>query len=194
MIMTLYKAIFAPLGVFNRKNDKGKQAASISAVAATIIAGTIIAPILYYYVNRERYEIDLNIGNMLLMLAISMGTWLAVCAMFWALSMAFKKEISFSQITSTWGLSYIPNLLCVVLYNILLLVPSVNNGSGFAAFVICSLFIMLLVWKAILYFMTMRFVIDTSVSEIIIYTAVSSVLFAVLMMIGFKSGIQVPML
>jgi hypothetical protein len=43
-------------------------------------------------------------------------------------------------------------------------------------------------------FMLMRFVIDTSLREIIVITAVSAVVFAVLMMIGFKVGIQVPML
>ncbi|MEX1378305.1 MAG: YIP1 family protein [Eubacteriales bacterium] len=194
MMKILYKTIFAPLGVFNKDDDRKKQSTSIAVVAATIIAGSIIAPILYYYVNKDRYEIELNITNIILMVALSIGTWLAVCALFWMLSKAFKKDIKFSQISSTWGLSYMPNLLCVVLYNTLLIAPGVNNGSGIAAFVICTLFIMLLVWKAILYFMTMRFVIDTSLGEIIVYTAVSAVVFAVLMMVGFRAGIQVPML
>lgn len=194
MLNILYKAIFAPLEVFQRENRKGRQGASIATVFATAILGSLIAPALYYYVNRGRYEINLDISGMLIRLIVSIMTWLAVGTFLSLLSKAFNKGLSFEQVTSTWGLSYIPNFLCVILYNLLLIVPGINNGSGFAAFIICALFIMLLVWKAIFYFMLMRFVIDTTLREIVICTAVSAVVFAALMMIGFKVGIQVPML
>lgn len=194
MLNVLYKAIFAPLQVFNRNNIKGRLGASVAAVFTTAILGTVIAPVVYYYANRGKYEIDLNIGGMFISLVVSIITWLAVCTLFWLLSKAFKKDLGFEQVASTWSLSYIPNFLCVVLYNLLLIVPGINNGSGFAAFIICTLFIMFLVWKAIFYFMLMRFVIDTTLREIIICTAISAVVFTTLMIIGSKVGIQVPML
>jgi len=194
MLNVLYKSIFAPLSVINREHIKGRLWASIATVSATAFLGSVIAPVVYYYANRSRYEIRLDVGGMFVGLIVSILTWLVICALFWLMCKAFKKDLSFSQVASTWGLSYIPNFLCVVLYNLLFVVPGINNGSGFAAFIICALFIMFLVWKAIFYFILMRFVIDTTLREIIIITAVSAVVFAVLMIIGFKVGIQVPML
>lgn len=194
MLNVLYKLIFAPLGVFNRDNVKGRLQASVAAVLVTAILESVVAPVVYFYVNRDRYEINLDIGSMFIRLAVSIITWLAVCALFWLSAKAFNKGLSYRQVVSTWGLSYIPNLLCVLLYNLLLIIPKANNGSGFAAFIICTLFIMFLVWKAIYYFMLMRFVIDTTLREIIVITTISAVMFVILIIIGFKVGIQVPML
>jgi len=194
MISILYKSIFTPLGVVNRDNAKGKLQASVVIVFVTAILGSLIAPVVCFYVNRNIYEIHLEIGSMFIALAVSIITWFAVCALFWLLSKAFKKGLGFRQVASTWGLSYIPNFLCVVLYNLLVILPGINNGSGFSAFIISSLFIMFLVWKAIYYFMLMRFVINTTLGEFIVITAISTLVFTVLMIIGFKVGIQVPML
>jgi hypothetical protein len=127
-------------------------------------------------------------------LVVSILTWLAVCTLFFIMSGVYKKGLGLYQVASIWGLSYIPNLLCVLLYSLLAILPGLNNLSGFASFVICTLFIMLLVWKAIFYFMFMRFVMDTTLREIIVITVVSAAVFAALMIAGFKAGIQVPMM
>lgn len=194
MLNVLYKSIFAPLEIINRDKVRGRFEASIIIVTATAFLGSVVAPVVYFYANRNKYEISLNIGNMFIGLTVSISTWLAVCTLFWVLSKAFNKGIGFGQVASTWGLSYIPNFLCIVLYNLLFIIPDINKGSDFSAFLISSLFILFLVWKAIYYFMLMRLVIETTLFEISITTAVSAVVFAVLMIIGFKVGIQVPML
>jgi len=194
MINILYKAIFSPLEVFNRDNVKGRLKAACFTVIITALLGSVIAPLINFYNFKDRYEINLDISGMLTRLVMSIATWLLVCASFLLLSKAFGKEIRFEQIASTWGISYIPNFLCVILYNLLLIKPEINNGSGFAAFIISTVFIMLLVWKAIFYFMLMRFVINTTLCEITIITVVSAVVFVIVIMIGSKVGIQVPML
>lgn len=194
MFKVLFKSIVAPLGVINKDNIKGRLQASIFTVFMTAFLGSVIAPILYFFANRNKYEISLHIGSMFIGLSVSIVTWLAVCALLWLLAKVFNKGIGFGQMTATWGLSYIPNLLCVVLYNLLFIIPEINNGSGFSTFIISSFFIMFLVWKAIYYFMLMRFVINTTLGEFSVITAVSAVVFTVLMVIGFAVGIQVPML
>jgi len=57
-----------------------------------------------------------------------------------------------------------------------------------------SFFIMFLTWKAIYYFMLIRLVLNATIREIIIITAVSALIFTVLMLSDSKVGIQVPML
>ena len=194
MFYVLYKSIFAPLQVINKDDIKGRLAASVTAVLAAAVAVSVIAPVVFYFVNKSRYDISLDIGGIFIALSVSIASWLAVCAVFWLLSRAYKKGLGFKQITSAWGLSYIPNLLCIVLYILLMNIPGLYAGSGFLTFIFITLFIILLVWKAIYYFMYLRFVLDTTLGEFIVITAVSAALFAALIILGSISGIQVPMI
>ncbi len=193
MFYTIVRSIFAPLDVMNRNEVNGRLQASVATVLTTAVLGSVITPVLYYFADKGRYAVSLDIGGMCIGLIVSVVTWLAVCAMLWALSKAFHKGLRFGQVASTWGLSYIPNLLCVMLYCLLLNIPGIYNGSNVLAFVFSVFFIILLVWKAIYYFMFLRFMIDTSVGEFAIVTAVSAVVFAALILLGSKVGIRVPM-
>jgi|GEM_PF-2371095 hypothetical protein len=190
----LYQSIFAPLGVVNRENVKGRLQVSVVIVLLTTLFGSIIAPVIYFYTIRNKYEINLDIGNMFLRLSLSIITWLAACTLLWLMAKIFSKGIEFGQIVSTWGLSYIPNFLCIVLYELLLIKPEIYSGNGFSAFILSSFFIMFLVWKAIYYFMIMKLVIHTTLGEFFVITAVLAIVFSVFMVIGFRVGIQVPML
>ena len=71
----LYRSIFALLGVFNRDNVKGRLQASVVTVLVTAIFGSVVAPIVYFYVNRNRYEINLDIVSMFVGLAVSIIIW-----------------------------------------------------------------------------------------------------------------------
>ncbi len=190
----LYKAIFDPLAVISSDHVKGRISASVLTVIATALFGSVIAPVVYFYENVGQYENNLNIENLIICFTVSIATWLAVCLLFWFFSVAFKKKIEFRQVVSTWGLSYIPNFLCVILFYLLLICPEINSGSRFSTFIVSTLFIMLLVWKAIYYFMFMRVVMGTTLFEILAVTAISSVVFIFLSILGFRIGIQVPML
>jgi len=193
MLYALNKSIFAPLEVINRNEVKGRLSASVVTVLMAAVLGSVIAPIVYFYTNKSRYNISLNVGGMFIGLSVSIASFIAVCTLMWLLSKAFKKGLGFGQIVSTWGLSYVPNLLCIVLYALLLNIPKIYSGSDALAFVFSTLFIILLVWKAIYYFMFLRFVLETTLGEFIAVTAVSAVVFIGLIVIGAKVGIQVPM-
>ena len=194
MMNVLYKAVFNPLEIFVRNKTKGSLSSSVFTVLVSALLGSVAGPMAYYYFNRHRFAIGLDAGGMFTGLAVSLASWLAVCVLFYFMAKAFKKEIGLRQVASLWGLSYIPNFLCVVLYYLLLIFPSVYTGSGLAAFVLGALFIFFLVWKAIFYFMFLKCVLEVTLREFIIITAVSAAVFTLLLLAGFKAGIQVPML
>lgn len=194
MLQVLYQSIFTPLEVIHSGRKPGRLSASVAAVLTCAVLGSGAIPMLSYSAYGRAYGAGPDIWGMLSGFAVSVLTWLAVCALFRLFSILFAKGIRFGQIVSVWGLSYLPNFFCLILYGLLMLFPRIHNGSGFTAFVIGFLFILFLVWKAIFYFMFMRFVLRTTLREIMILTAVSAAAFAVLLMIGFKAGIQVPML
>lgn len=194
MWRVLFRSIVSPLSVFNREGGKGRLAASITVVLSTAVLGTVLLPVAYYFAYRNRYELTLDVVGMLIAFCVSVLTWLAVCLLFWMLSKAFHNGLRFRQTASVWGLSYIPNFLCVLLYGVLKVVPGIQITSGFAAFIVSTLFILLLVWKAIYYFMFLRFVMDTTLKEFVITAAVSAIVFTALIWAGSLAGIQVPML
>ncbi|MEA4948416.1 MAG: YIP1 family protein, partial [Petrimonas sp.] len=188
----LLQSIVSPLHVFRREGDKGKEVASIVTVLATAVLGTVLLPIAYYLACRNRYELTLDAGGMLLALCVSVLSWIAVCLLFWALSKAFHNGLSFRQTASIWGLSYVPNFLCILLYGLLKVVPDLRISSGFAAYLVSAMFILLLVWKVIYYFMFLRFVMDTSLKEFLLTVAASAIVFSALIWAGASVGIQVP--
>ena len=194
MLNVLYKAVFNPLDVFSPKETKGSLGSSVLTVLAASLLGSVAGPLAYYYMNRQTYAIDLDIAGMFAGLAVSLITPLAVCVLFYIMAKAFKKEVGLRQVVSLWGLSYIPNFLCVVLYYLLMLFPGIYIESGLAAFILSVLFIGFLVWKAIFYFMFLKCVLNVTLREFIIITVVSAAVFTLLMMAGMKAGVQVPML
>jgi hypothetical protein len=194
MKRVLYQSVFSPLRVFNNIFDKSRLQISIIIVIATAFLEAVITPFAYFYTNIAGYDIQIEINRIISVFLISTASWLIVCSLFLAFSKVFKKGIGFLQIVSTWGLSFIPNFICIILYNLLIIKPDIYIDSGFSSFIISTLFIMLLIWKAIYYYMFMRLVLNATLPEIIIITAVSAVVFTALMLIGAKAGIQVPML
>ena len=192
MWKVLLQSIVSPLDVFRREGDKGKEVASIVTVLSTAVLGTVLLPIAYYLAYRNRYELTLDVGGMLLALCVSVLSWIAVCLLFWALSKAFHNGVSFRQTASIWGLSYVPNFLCVLLYGFLKVVPDLKISSGFAAYLVSTMFILLLVWKVIYYFMFLRFVMDTSLKEFLLTVVASAIVFSALTWAGASAGIQVP--
>lgn len=190
----LYNSIFSPLKVINRKEAEGKLLASFIIVLITALFGSVIAPTMYYLTFKHRYDLTFSPSTNLFMFCVSILTWLAVCTVFWLISIFLKKEVSFKQIVSTWGLSYTPNLLCIAAYNALLLKSNAFIGSSIAAFIINTFFIMVLIWKVIYYFMEMKYVMKATAFELFIITIITGIAFLALMAIGGVVGIQVPML
>lgn len=194
MWRVFYQSLFTPLRVFNRNSSKEKLTASTVVFLLTALLGTVVLPITYYAVNRNGYMLSFEVGSMLVAFCVSVLSWLTVCLLFWALSRAFRNGLRFRDAVSVWGLSYIPNLGCVLLYGLLQNVPGMQISSGFAAFIVSALFILLLVWKAIYYFMFLRFVMDVTLKEFLITFFSSAIVFAGLIYVGAIAGIQVPML
>jgi hypothetical protein len=56
MLNAFYKAVFAPLGVFNRDNAKGKLQASAATVLAAAILGSVIVPVAYLHKQGKVYS------------------------------------------------------------------------------------------------------------------------------------------
>lgn len=190
----IYKSIASPLEVINQKAEKGKLAASLLIVLTAALLGSIVAPVVYYLSFKDKYELTLRASKIVIPFCAGILTWLAACILFWVFSLVFKKGIGLGQIASTWGFSYIPNIICIIAYTCLQLYSGSYTGNGFAAFVMNTFFIAVLMWKVIYYFIEVRNVLNVSAFELIIMTILMGISFVALMTLGSIVGIQVPML
>jgi hypothetical protein len=194
VIKYLYRSITSPLEVMNQEEPEGKLAASFLIVIASAVVGSVIAPIAYYLILKNKHDLSLHLHTIFITFGVSILTWLAACAVFWGLAFAFRKELGFKQILSTWGFSYTPNLICIIVYNAIILKPFILFDNSITVFLISTFFIMLLVWKALYYFIEMKYVIKTTASELLVITVINGLFFAVFMAAGAAIGIEVPML
>ncbi len=193
ILKILYCAITSPLKVINRAQIKGKLSASLMIVFLAALTGTVLAPLAYYITYKDIYDLTLNLNNNLIMFIAGISTFLVECLVFWLFSNIFKKEASFKQFVSTWGLSFTANLICILTYFMLQL-SDIRIDNTIFAFFINTFFIVLLVWKAIYYFIEMKLVMKATAFELVIITIICGVIFPVLMMANSFIGIQVPML
>ena len=194
ILKILYCAVTSPLEVINRAQIKGKLSASFMIVILAALAGAVLAPIAYYFTYKEVYDLTLNLNNNLVTFIASISTFLAECMVFWLFSIIFKKEASFKQFVSTWGFSFITNLICILTYFILQLWSDLRIDNALLAFLINTFFVILLVWKAIYYFIEMKLVMKATAFELVIITTICGMILTVLMVANSFIGIKVPML
>ncbi len=194
IIKNICRSVFLPLEIINRKKIEGKLLASTIVVLITALFGSILAPVFYYFNYKNKFEISISVNSMLAMFLVGVLTWMAACTLFWLLSTIFKKKVSFEEIVSTWGFSYVPNFICIIAYSLVHSKLGLFIGYSIFGFLINTFFIMLLIWKAIYFFIEMRSVIRTTGFELFIFTLITGVVFVILMSVGISFGIQVPML
>jgi hypothetical protein len=185
-ITALYKSVFSPLEVISRQKSKGRLSASVLMVSSAALLSSVLTPV--------PGKTGFSALHALKIFSLGFLTWLAACMLFRLFSLVFKKEASFRDIASTWGCSYIANLICIAAYTVLQLIPGIFTEGGFTGFAINTFFIMLIVWKTIYYFIEMKLVMQVSAFELFIISAAAGIVFMLLMWLGFTAGIQVPML
>ncbi|MFD1175269.1 hypothetical protein ACFQ3W_03005 [Paenibacillus puldeungensis] len=173
-LIALGKAAWSPLSVMDQEHTPEKQLASLLVVLMTAGLTAFLSADLY-------------------LLVAGVGTWAIACGCIWLVSRIFRKGIGFRQVSTTWGLTYLPNLICVAA-NYFLATNRHLTELPVLSFLIQTLLIMLLVWKAILYFIEMRCVLQVTGTELTIGTVIVGIVFLPVMMVGFILGLQVPML
>jgi len=194
MTSFIWQAIASPLRVFDREESSRKLASSVGIVCLAALlgsAGLSLAESLLWQSSPASVP---NPAGMLLVFGASLFSYLIVCLLFFALSSVFRNGLRFRQILSVWGLSYIPNVLCILLYAGLQLLPGARVTNDILAFVIGAAFIFLLVWKAIFFYLFLRQTMNASLRELALTVLTSAAVFAVLLFAGFAVGVQVPML
>lgn len=140
-------------------------------------------------------------GNMDWSSAISVSFSLNFC-LYFAACLAFKlaavvnnKEVTFNEILSTWGFSYLPTVSFIA-YIIITHVFFMNTKIGLStpiSIVLLDFIIAILIWKVIFYFIELKVVLKLNLIEMILASIVIGSVFVVCYMItGIVFGTKIP--
>ncbi len=194
MFGVIYQSITAPMDVIGKDELEHRKEAALFLPLLASVLGAAVIPILSHFSRDPQVAAGLGIGSMALALIVSVATWLCIGGVLWLTAKSFGRELTFARLASAWGLSYSPNILCMLLYGVLLLFPGLWQGSEVVSFILGTLFVLCLVWKAIYYFMIVRLVFQASLGEFFKLTGIAAVAFVLLAFLGAKAGLRVPML
>ncbi|MCX7710344.1 MAG: YIP1 family protein [Clostridia bacterium] len=194
-INDLKKVISSPYEIIQQYSEEKNMGLPVSIVLILASFNGLIAPVLYYLLKRNEFDLTLNAVQMGLMFGISVTTYLLVCCIFWMIARLFRREDStLSAIVATWGFSFIPTLIGSIVVNLHEYFFYYFIGNKFLLLVLNTLLIMLLIWKAIFYFIEMKVVLRLKGVPLLISMLLIGILFFGLMMFNARMGLKVPML
>lgn len=167
---------------------------SLIIILITAAFNGFIAPVLYYYLNRNDFDLTLSFGSMLGLFALSGAMYLIDCGALWLTAKLCGQKVTFKSVVATWGFSFIPTLICSILVNIDETIWYLFVGEPLLLFALNTIFILLLIWKAIFYFIECREVLQLRGLKLVLSTIGIGVIFALLIFADAQMGLKVPML
>jgi hypothetical protein len=189
---TLWQSVNYPTNTLLQFKNEPKIINSFVIVIFSAVISGIVIPVFEYIVNKNVYNITVNPLNMMFIVMFCLIYYIAACVIFKFLSIVFQKEVSFRQILATWGFSFLPTSICILIANAseILFYSFLNNA--FLAYLVSTFLIMILIWKVILYFIEMNVVLNLAGFELFLATLIIAVLYLVLIFINFSIGLIVP--
>lgn len=163
-------------------------------ILVTAAFNGFIGPVVTYYLNRNDYHLNLSFVSMLCIFSLSGAMYLIDCGILWFTAKLCGQKVDFKSIAATWGFSFIPTLICSILVNIDETIWYFFVGKSFLLFILNTFFILLLIWKAIFYFMECHEVLQLKGWKLVLSTVGIGFLFVMLIFADARLGLKVPML
>lgn len=183
-----------PYRLIGEIKESGKLRLSLIIILVTAAFNGFIAPVATCYGRRNEIDMTLSFGPMLGIFALSGAMYLIDCAILWLAARFCGKKVNFEVVAATWGFSFIPTLICSIIVNIDETIWYLFASKPFWLFILNTVFILLLIWKAIFYFMECREVLRLKGMRLVLSTIGIGVLFVLLIFADARLGLKVPML
>lgn len=143
----LLEAVNRPADAFKRQHNK----LSWIFVIAAIIIVTIFDPVLSFILNYPNYQLSGDIVKIIELFMAGILTYLLVCAAFWIICRALGSKTGLSRYIRTWGISYIPTLICALVVILTERFFYIFWNDTIWGMLVSVVFVGILIWKAILY-------------------------------------------
>jgi len=148
----IMEAVNKPVAAFKRADAR----LSWSLVGVTIGLVVILDPVLSIFAAITPNQPGFDFRQALLLVLAGVATYGAICTAFWVVGRIFGSPASWQTHLRTWGITYIPTLLCALLVAITENYFFLFWNSLFWSLFFSIAFVGLLIWKTVLYVLYFR--------------------------------------
>ena len=189
-----WHAIFRPLPLMAEYKNRPRMTLSVVIVTLVCVLNTVAAPIANVIANGGSYVGSFSVWERLGVLAVSLGSFMVACLLFWLLAAVFHKNVEFKEIVSTWGISFIPNILCIAAVEASEAGYYLFMGNAWLGLILCTFLVLLLAWKAIYFFMETGVTLGLKGGQTVGAVVITGIVYVIIMWAGFRLGVKVPIL
>lgn len=185
---SILEALNHPIEAFRNKN----RAVAWFLVVFSILTNTVFEPLLAYFAGVWHTAPD--IYSILRTTIYGCISYLTVCTVLWLVCKCFGSKTSFSIYLRTWGLTFLPTLICsfAVAFGETFFYIFWNNSIW--GMILSIVFVGILIWKALLYVIFLREVADLKGSRMIgAFIAIGIMIIALALLNGY-AGLKTPIL
>jgi len=171
--------------------NKSKAGAWILAAVAILI-NTVFEPLLTWYVSSGHHIPDFF--PMLRKTLYGCASYLSICAVLWVVCRCFGSSTPFINYLQTWGLTFIPNILCsfAVAFSETYFTVFWNNSIW--GMLLSIVFFGILIWKTMLYIVFLREVAELKGGRMMGAFAAAGVGIILLAILNGYAGLKTPVL
>lgn len=185
------------LDVLNRPAEAFKQENAKLAwilVSLTIAVVTVFDSVMNYLVNGKDYPVDINSIKLLLMVSLGVATYLGICCLFWGIAKLFGSQTRLTVYIKTWGLTYIPTLICGVTVVLVETYFTLFWNNSIWGLLLNIVFVGILIWKTILYVVFLKEVAGLNGKKLIGAFLFCGIGILILAFLNMSWGLKTPIL
>lgn len=194
IIKDIWRVAFSPLPLYSEYKNTPRFAPAALVTAFTCALSDVAAPLANLLANSGKIGSGFTLPTMLPALSASVVSVLISCLVFRLLAAIYKKPVTFRQIFSTWGLSFLPTILAIVLAEGSEAAFYLFIGNAWLGLLVCTLLVLVLAWKAIFFFMELNVVLGLKGSQIAAAVLMTAAAYILLIIMCFNMGLKVPVL
>lgn len=184
------EALNNPTEAFKRRNSK----TSWLLVLLTILVVTVFDPIINYFANKSNFNVAIDVVKMLWLSLLGCISYLAICSTFWIICKVFGSETPFTSYFRSWGISYIPTLICAVCVALAETFFYLFWNNSIFAMVLSIVFVAISIWKCILYILFLREVAQLKGKRMACAFIVCGLIILVLAFLNMYVGLKTPIM
>ena len=172
----------------------------VPALLIVIITALLVIPLMFIPVSIPGSGVNLKqaISGFFINFFVVIATYPLACLVLKLASLIRKKKVTFMEIFSTWGFSYVPSaifLLYILLTHLFIPKGKPIIGTTPLSIILVTLLVAIFIWKLLFYFIELRIVLHENFGGIIISSLIIIFFFAAYyLLVAYLLGYKVPVL
>lgn len=172
----------------------------LPALIIVIITALLVIPLMFIPVSIPGSGVNLRqaVTGFFINFFVVIATYPLACLVLKLASLIRKKKVTFMEIFSTWGFSYVPTaifLLYILLTHLFIPKGVMIIGTTPLSIILVTILVALFIWKLLFYFIELRIVLHENFGGMMISSLIIIIFFVIYyFLVAYLLGYKVPIL